>query len=219
MTATRTLRPGRSSAPLDRSRLVVLGGLLGLGLGLAGAGLGCSSTSTHALLTRPIADPAGLIRNQNDIQDLGAVKGRACRYFILAILPLGNSSLGNAMENALAESGGDAIVNASVTSSLYGFIPYYNLLAFTCTTVQGVAIKITEHTQAAATAQPASPRAAEPADEPRGAPGEREAPGASGAPGAMDGADEPRKSGAAPGSGTRPASDAAFDELDRATSP
>lgn len=218
MTATRALRPGRSSAPLARSRVPVLGGLLGL----LCAGLACSSTSTHALLTRPMADPAGLIRSQNDIQDLGTVKGRACRYFILAILPLGNSSLGNALDNALDESGGDAIVNASVTSSLYGFIPYYNLLAFTCTTVQGVAIKITAHTQAAATAQPASPQAANPADEPHRAPGERDAPGAAsvtGASVATGGADEPGKSGAAPDSATRPASDAAFDELDRTTSP
>ena len=50
--------------------------------------------------------------------------------------------LGEAMKIALADTGGDAILNASVTTSLYGFIPIYNVLSFTCTTVQGIAIRI-----------------------------------------------------------------------------
>jgi hypothetical protein len=33
-------------------------------------------------------------------------------------------------------------VNVSTSSSLYGFVPIYNILSFTCTTVQGIAIKI-----------------------------------------------------------------------------
>ena len=45
------------------------------------------------------------------------------------------------MEKALAASGGDAIINASVETSLYGFLPIYNVFTFTCTTVKGVAIK------------------------------------------------------------------------------
>ena len=49
--------------------------------------------------------------------------------------------MGKAIDDALGKSGGDALVNVSVTSSLYGFIPLYNVFSYTCTTVQGIAIK------------------------------------------------------------------------------
>jgi hypothetical protein len=51
--------------------------------------------------------------------------------------------MGKAVDEALAKSGGDALINVSVTTSLYGFIPLYNIFSFTCTTVRGVAIKFT----------------------------------------------------------------------------
>lgn len=115
--------------------------IVALLVGLVLAATGCSSTTNHAILTGPAADGAGLLRQAHDFEDLGPVEGRACRYFVLAVIPFGNSAVGEAMQNALAGTGGDAILNASVTTSLYGFIPIYNVLSFTCTTVQGVAIK------------------------------------------------------------------------------
>lgn len=45
------------------------------------------------------------------------------------------------MEEALGSKGGDALINVTVTSSLYGFIPIYNVYSFTCTTVKGIAVK------------------------------------------------------------------------------
>ena len=45
------------------------------------------------------------------------------------------------MDKALAESGGDALINLSVTSNLYGFVPIYTVFCFTLTTVDGIAIK------------------------------------------------------------------------------
>ena len=74
-------------------------------------------------------------------QELGPVEGEACRYFVLAIIPFGRSDFQRAVDDALEKKGGDAIVNVTVASSLYGFIPIYNVFSFTCTTVQGVAIK------------------------------------------------------------------------------
>jgi hypothetical protein len=74
---------------------------------------------------------------------VGPVSGQACRYFLLGIIPWGDSTVTEAMDEALAESDADAIINASVETSLYGFIPIYNVFSFTCTTVQGVAIKFT----------------------------------------------------------------------------
>ncbi len=103
---------------------------------------GCSSTTSHGLLTGPLADPASVIHRAHDYEDLGAVEARACRFVLLSLVPIGGSALGQAMKKALGDTGGDAILNASVTTSLYSFVPIYNVLAFTCTTVQGVAIRI-----------------------------------------------------------------------------
>ncbi|MGH0036427.1 MAG: hypothetical protein ACQGVK_15475 [Myxococcota bacterium] len=104
--------------------------------------LACASTSSHGLLTRGLLDPAGVVRGANTIEEIGYVEGRACRFFIVALLPVGNSSVGRAMRNALEGTEANAVLNASVTTSLYGFVPIYNVLSFTCTTVQGTAVRI-----------------------------------------------------------------------------
>ncbi len=67
--------------------------------------------------------------------------GEACRYFVLAIFPWGRSDFQAAVDSALKRSGGDALVNVTVESSLYGFLPIYNVFSYTCTKVRGVAIK------------------------------------------------------------------------------
>jgi hypothetical protein len=103
--------------------------------------VGCASTSNHALITRPSASGADLIRSPVAFEDLGPVKGRACRFFLVALIPFGNSTPGAAIDKALEGTDADAVLNASVTTSLYGFVPIYNVLSFTCTTVQGVAIR------------------------------------------------------------------------------
>jgi hypothetical protein len=54
------------------------------------------------------------------------------------------------VDEALRTSNADALLNASVSSSLYGFVPYYNVFAFTCTTVEGTAIRFELPTQQAA---------------------------------------------------------------------
>lgn len=102
---------------------------------------GCASTSNHALIVRPTASAADLLRKPVDFEDLGPVKGQSCRFFVLAIIPFGDSTPGAAIEKALRGKQADAILNASVTTSLYGFVPIYNVLSFTCTTVQGVAVR------------------------------------------------------------------------------
>ena len=101
----------------------------------------CSSVSQVGLMVAPTADPASIIKETRSFTSLGPAEATACRFFVLAIIPFGNSTAGRAMQKALSESGGDAIINAIVTTSLYGFVPIYNVLSFTCTTVRGVAIK------------------------------------------------------------------------------
>jgi hypothetical protein len=94
------------------------------------------------MMTAPTANVGAIISEARSYAELGPVEGQACRYFALGVAPWGDSTSAKAMENALAPVGGDAIINASVETSLYGFIPIYNLFAYTCTTVRGIAIKL-----------------------------------------------------------------------------
>jgi hypothetical protein len=102
---------------------------------------GCSSSGTLGIVTKSSADAAGLLKSGRTFQDLGPAEGSACRHFVLAIIPWGKSTFSSAVDDALQQKGGDALINVTVTSSLYGFIPIYNVYSFTCTEVKGVAVK------------------------------------------------------------------------------
>ncbi len=102
---------------------------------------GCSSSGTLGIISKRTSDPGAMFRNGQGYQELGPVKGESCRYFLLAIVPWGDSTLSVAVDNALATVGGDALINATVSSGLYGYIPIYNVFSYTCTEVSGTAIK------------------------------------------------------------------------------
>jgi hypothetical protein len=108
---------------------------------LAMLSFGCSSTHNLAMMARGTVSAERLLADAQGFTELGPVEGQACRYFVLAIVPFGDSTPTAAMEKALVDVGGDALLNASVTTSLYGFVPIYNVLSFTCTTVRGSAIR------------------------------------------------------------------------------
>ena len=110
--------------------------------GLAVAG--CTSVGQVGMMTPPTANVGAIIKEARSYTEIGPVEGEACRYFALGVAPWGDSTSSKAMENALAGTGGDAIINASVETSLYGFIPIYNAFAYTCTTVRGIAISLDE---------------------------------------------------------------------------
>jgi hypothetical protein len=120
-------------------RLIRLIGLMGL-LALTG----CTSVGTLGLITKSSADPVALLKKDHAVKDLGPAEGRACRYFVLAVIPWGNSDVQTAVDKALATNGGDALVNVATSSSLYGFFPIYNVFSFTCTSVKGTALKLDE---------------------------------------------------------------------------
>ncbi len=111
--------------------------LLVVSLSLAG----CTSVGTIGLVTKSNADPGALLKNAQSYKELGTVEGEACRYFLLAIVPWGDATFSTAVDEALKKAGGDALLNVTVTNSLYGFIPIYNVFTYTCTSVKGVAIK------------------------------------------------------------------------------
>jgi hypothetical protein len=95
------------------------------------------------LATKSQVDPASLLTSSQSFEEIGRVRGKACRFFLVGIIPWGDSTVTRAIDNAL-QSGGDAIINVSVTSSLYGFVPIYNVFCFTCTEVEGIAIEFVD---------------------------------------------------------------------------
>jgi len=102
---------------------------------------GCTSTGNLGMVSKSTADPGSLLTSPQPYKVIGPAKGKACRYFLLGIIPWGDSTIKTAVDKALAESGGDALINVSVSSNLYGFVPIYNVFCFTCTTVEGIAIE------------------------------------------------------------------------------
>ena len=115
--------------------------------------MGCVSTGQVGILSRSGADPAVLITQANPYQELGLTRGRSCRHFVLNLIPFGDAALSTAVNEALTAVDGDALINAVVSSSLFGFIPYYNLYAFTCTSVEGTAIRFVRDANAEAVTQ------------------------------------------------------------------
>jgi hypothetical protein len=108
--------------------------------------VGCSSTGNLGLVTRSMGDPGALLRNAQPYTELGPAEGEACRFFILAVIPFGDSSFSAAVEDALRKHNADALLNVTVSSSLYGFIPIYNVYSYTCTNIKGIAIKFDKKT-------------------------------------------------------------------------
>jgi hypothetical protein len=103
---------------------------------------GCTSLGSLGIITKSSADPVALLKKSHTVRDLGSAEGQACRYFALAVIPWGNSDIQTAVDRALEPTGGNALVNVSTSTSLYGFVPVYNVFSFTCTTVKGTAVKI-----------------------------------------------------------------------------
>ena len=115
---------------------------LGSFLAISATIVGCTSVGNLGIVTRPSADTAAWLKSGVTLEELGSVEGSACRHFVIAVIPFGNASFSKAVEDALEKKGGDALLNVTVSNSLYGFIPIYNVYSFTCTSVQGMAVKI-----------------------------------------------------------------------------
>lgn len=102
----------------------------------------CTSVGQVGLMTRPTGDPGAIVREARSFKEIGPAEGRSCRYFVLGVIPFGDSTAVDALDAALQATGGNALLNATIETSLYGFIPIYNIVSFTCTTVRGIAISV-----------------------------------------------------------------------------
>ena len=101
---------------------------------------GCTSVGTLGIVTKSTGDPGAVLRNGQPYKELGPVEGKACRFFLLGVIPWGDATLTTAVNDALAKVKGEALINVTVSNSLYGFVPIYNVFAFTCTEVKGIGI-------------------------------------------------------------------------------
>jgi hypothetical protein len=117
-----------------------LGGLLLTGLLLAG----CSSEGTLGILTRAAEDPGQLMRSGRAFEVLGFGEGEACKRYFLGMIPWGDASLAIAVDRALYDKRGDALINVTVESSLMFSPPPYFLYTVACNTVKGTMIKFRE---------------------------------------------------------------------------
>jgi hypothetical protein len=127
---------------------------------------GCVSVGSLGIITKSSVDPAAVLEHSHRLDVVGPAEGQACRFFVLAVIPWGNSDVQTAVDKALGTSGGDALINVTTSTSLYGFVPVYNVLSFTCTSVQGTAVRIEDLT-AGPSATPAPEAGASPAAAPQ----------------------------------------------------
>lgn len=102
--------------------------------------VGCTSVGRVGLMTKSGASPVDLVRG-GKYEELGPAEASSCRWLLIGVIPYGNADPGHVMEQALASTGGDALLNVSTANSLYGFIPIYNVFSITCTAVKGTAIR------------------------------------------------------------------------------
>ena len=96
---------------------------------------------TLGLVTKSGSDPGAVLRNTQPYIEIGPASASSCRFFLLGVAPWGNGTFTYALEQALAKSGGDALINVAVQNSLYGLIPILNVFTWQCTDIQGTAIK------------------------------------------------------------------------------
>jgi len=108
---------------------------------------GCTSVGTLGVVTKSTVNPAAVFKEAQSYKEIGQVKDESCRFFLLGVIPWGNGTFAQAADNALEKTGGDALINVTVTNSLYGFIPVYNVFSYTCTEIIGTAIKFEKTTE------------------------------------------------------------------------
>ena len=104
--------------------------------------LGCSTEGKLGMITTSSANVPNLLHLGQAYEERGSVKGRACHYHVL-LISFGNSDISVALDNALSDTGSDALIHAT-TSKWYAGLPLPVIgspFDLSCTTVTGTAIK------------------------------------------------------------------------------
>ncbi|MGC8528898.1 MAG: hypothetical protein ACP5OP_01685 [Leptospirillia bacterium] len=119
--------------------------LLSAGIALLLFAAGCTSTGSIGLLSDSETETDLGPHDSHVFHRVGhPIEGRACRHFILGIIPWGDSDLESAMRDAFKKNPSlhaDGLVHVATSTSLYNFFPLYNVYTLTCTTVRGTPIR------------------------------------------------------------------------------
>ncbi len=105
----------------------------------------CTSTGSLGLLTNSETESDLGPHDSHRFHRVGTeITGTACRHFILGIIPWGDSDVETALRHALQAHpslNADGLVHVTTETSLYGFLPLYDVYTLTCTTVKGIPIR------------------------------------------------------------------------------
>lgn len=101
----------------------------------------CTSTGTVGIITRSMSDNKAMLTSVKAVQEIGVVGASSCRYFLGGVIPWGDGSLADAVDQAFARAGGDALINVKVETSLYGYIPLLTVFSYTCIKIEGLAVR------------------------------------------------------------------------------
>lgn len=94
------------------------------------------------MMTKDSVNVSNLLHLGQAYVEHGLVKGSACHYHVL-LIPFGRSDISVALDDALTDSGSDALIGVT-TGKWYAGLPLpliRSLFDVTCTTVTGTAIK------------------------------------------------------------------------------
>ncbi|MCL5953008.1 MAG: TRL-like family protein [Nitrospirae bacterium] len=135
--------------------------LFSAGIALLLFAAGCTSTGSIGLLTDSETETDLGPHDSHLFHRVGhQIEGRACRHFILGIIPWGDSDLESAMRDAFKKNPSlhaDGLVHVATSTSLYNFFPLYNVYTLTCTTVRGTPIRFDHSpTKPGSSTQPSS---------------------------------------------------------------
>ena len=102
----------------------------------------CSTTEGPIGVASRFSNEPGLVLKAGAGVVGTVVKGSACHYFVLGLIPWGGADLQAALDDALSKSAGaDALINVTAQHDHFTCCFIYNIYTSTCTRVQGTAIK------------------------------------------------------------------------------
>ncbi|TKB73397.1 MAG: hypothetical protein E8D45_09445 [Nitrospira sp.] len=103
----------------------------------------CSTSGQLSMIAKSGVDAITLLTSGRAYQTLGPAEGKACHYLLLFV-PLGDSDISKAVDDALAPSGGDALLHVTTEKkyvTLPSFVYLLPIFERTCTSVKGTAVR------------------------------------------------------------------------------
>jgi hypothetical protein len=101
-----------------------------------------SSCISHTILTQPSGSFLNLELKHEDYTILGVGEGQACKKALFGLIPLGGEkTYREAVRRAVAEKGGDILIQTSADQMSTLFLPILPIYYESCIFVEGIVIK------------------------------------------------------------------------------